>query len=100
MFIRNSTRKWDVGEKISLHKNKHHIVPVIRRGETYKRWAGAQVCLSSFCNSLSSLSTNNLSVYFSFGTSWSIISVCCPMSAVCAQIEVERRIRSRYRLGG
>jgi hypothetical protein len=44
----------------------------------YRRWAGAQVRLSSLCNSLSSSPTNSLGVYFSFGMSCNVIPVCCP----------------------
>ena len=39
------------------------------------RAAGSQVWLLIPLNSLSSLLTNNLSIYFIFGTTWSVIPV-------------------------
>src|SRR5258708_14529949 len=50
---------------------------IVCRGEerTYRRWAGAQVRLSFFCNSISSFSTNNWSRYFDFGMYCNEISI-------------------------
>ena len=64
---------------------------VVIKQEAYKGCAGTQVRLSLLRNSLSSFSSNNLRVYFTFGTSWNIISAGCLRSVVCTWNGVERR---------
>ena len=62
-------------EETSLHTQNVQSVYVVRKGRAYWRSAGVHDWLPVLPKTLSSLSTNSLSVYFRFGTSRKLISV-------------------------